>query len=160
MVNYKESKRVLRKAQRHAQFIYECKYIEKIEKSENIDSKLFWHLINKRIKPRSISCNPLKKDNGEYVSDPTDIVKCWKNHFNDIYTPSIASNDVDFSEVVNSTVRKACAPCSQVLDASVLISAKDVIHICSKMKCNTAYGYDKIYVENLKYGGPLLTSAM
>ena len=60
-LNYKESKRVLRKAQRHAQFIYESKYIEKIEKSENIDSKLFWHLINKRIKPRSISCNPLKK---------------------------------------------------------------------------------------------------
>ena len=28
-LNYKESKRVLRKAQRHAQFIYECKYIEK-----------------------------------------------------------------------------------------------------------------------------------
>ena len=94
-LNYKERKRVLRKAQRHAQFIYECKYIEKIEKSENIDSKLFWHLINKRIKPRSISCNPLKKDNGEYVSDPTEIIKCWKNHFNDIYTPSIASNDVE-----------------------------------------------------------------
>ena len=31
-LNYKGSKRVLRKAQRHAQFIYECKYIEKIEK--------------------------------------------------------------------------------------------------------------------------------
>ena len=90
------------------------------------------------------------------MSDPTEIVKCWKNHFNDIYTPSIASNDVDFSEVVNSTVKQACAPCSQVLDASVLISAKDVIHICSKLKCNTAYGYDKIYVENLKYGGPSL----
>ena len=88
------------------------------------------------------------------MSDPTEIVKCWKNHFNDIYTPSIASND--FSVVVNSTVKKACAPCSQVLDASVLISAKDVIHICSKLKCNTAYGYDKIYVENLKYGGPSL----
>ena len=90
------------------------------------------------------------------MSDPTDIVKCWKNHFNDIYTPSIASNDVDFSEVVNSTVKNACAPCSQVLDASVLISAKDVIYICSKLKCNTAYGCDKLYVENLKYGGPSL----
>ena len=90
------------------------------------------------------------------MSDPTEIVKCWKNHFNDIYTPSFANNDVDFSEVVNSTETKACAPCSQVLDASVLISAKYVIHICSKLKCNTAYPYDKKYVENLKYGGPSL----
>ena len=62
-----------------------------------------------------------------------------ENHLNDIYTPSIASSDVDFSEIVNSTVKKACAPC-----------------ICSKLKCKTAYGYDKIYVENIKYGGPSL----
>ena len=60
-LNYKESKRVLRKALRHPEFLYECKYIEKIEKSENIDSKLFCHSINKRIKPGSISCNHQKK---------------------------------------------------------------------------------------------------
>ena len=46
--------------------------------------------------------------------DPTEIIKCWKNYFNDIYTPSITSNDVDFSEVVNSTVKQACAPCRQI----------------------------------------------
>ena len=90
------------------------------------------------------------------MADPTEIVKCWKNRFNDIYTPSITSNDVDFSEVVNSTVKQACAPFRQILDASVLISAEYVIHMCSKLKCNTAYGYDKIHGENLKYGGPAL----
>ena len=55
------------------------------------------------------------------MSDPTEIVKCWKNHFNDIYTPGIASNDLDFSEVVKSTVKEACAPCDQVLGASVYL---------------------------------------
>ena len=69
----KTPKRELRARQRQVHYQYELSYINKLDKANTIDQKLFWHLINWRLKPRAGNGCAFKRPDGQYLTDPITI---------------------------------------------------------------------------------------
>ena len=153
-LRYKLTKRELRARQRQLHYQYELNYINKLDKADNIDQKLFWHLINRRLKPRAGNECAFKRPDGQYVTDPITIRDEWRSYFEHIYTPNSNNQDKKFDEHVKQVVADFSANINTDREMHVcndVIMPGEVEIVCKQLKLNKACGYDGIRAENLRH---------
>ena len=156
---YKMAKRAFRKAKRNAECQYQQQCMLKLEKSENINHKAFWKLINKARKGSGKSVCPLVNEQGILLTDPGDIRQEWASYFSGLFTPkSDPAYDNNFKDFVESTLKEKRASSDTIgfyLDKSP-VCLEDIVVICKNLSLNKAPGWDGISPEHVKYGGIIL----
>ena len=76
-IQYRDAKRNFRREQRRRTIEYETKCMETLSETQELDQKLFWHLVNKRRKKCQI--HPILNDTWELCTDPDDIRLEWND---------------------------------------------------------------------------------
>ena len=152
----KAAKNAFRREQRRQTATYERKYLEKIEKAHDLDQKLFWRLINKRVKKRPALVRPVSDSNGRVARDTDDIAKVWKDYYEELYTPKDAEVfDSGTKAQIDAEIKKVDMSPN---DADTVLLARpitedEVRKECAALKLGKAPGVDGIQPEHLKYGG-------
>ena len=88
---YKEAKRLFRRKHRSAIDTYLKNKIEEIDRLAEVDSSMFWRLVNAKRKPSGSSPGSEIKFDGKIVSNPQEITNEWAKHFTELYKPSTDS---------------------------------------------------------------------
>ncbi|CAH1777007.1 unnamed protein product, partial [Owenia fusiformis] len=85
---YKSAKCAFRKCFRCSEFMYEQNELNRLYRSESLDQRYYWHLLNKSRNRASRRLSPIKSDNDVIVSDEAGIRDEWRTHFARLATPS------------------------------------------------------------------------
>ena len=143
--------RVFRREQRNRVYQYEIENMELLSKTEEIDQKYFWYMINKQ-KKRKQTVNPILDDSGELLTDVNDIRNEWNAYYEKLYNwedPTIY--DVNFSTAIEHEITSHF---NSINEETYLrggrINAVEVSCEVSKMKNKKAPGHDNITAEHLK----------
>jgi len=157
-VQYKNSKREFRKAQRSAEREYEQIQMNELVKYCSVDQKYFWHVVNKSRKKSKRGCQPVKV-NGTIISDPDDVCEAWRNHFTTLYREAnLPHYNSNFKSEVDNAVMEMEAE-SHYRENHVTHNSftfKEVSDLCKKLKKNKAPGFDSISPEHILYGGDMV----
>ena len=155
-VEYKAAKKQFRMEQRRASAEHETKFLNEVAKTQEIDQKLFWKLVNNRRKPKNSQPHPVKDKEGATVREIDKIVKVWKDYYDDLYTPKTLEHfDNQFKLMVDQEIREI--DMTPRNDGDVLdnpISTGEVKEACQSLKVGKASGLDGVQGEHLKYAGP------
>ncbi len=156
-LEYKEAKRLFRRDQRRASLAHETSYLDEVSKTQEIDQRAFWKLINKRRNPRNRHTNPVVNKEGNTIRDPDGIVRVWENYYGDLYTPSDAEHyDGEFREIVDQAIsQEDMTPRNDSTTLKSPITPEEVKETCESLKVGKASGLDGIQPEHLKYAGPI-----
>ena len=77
-ITYKKAKKQFQQEQRQAQYKFEQKCVDDIEKAGVCDQRQFWHMVNK-YKKKSNLCHPVKRKDGSLVTDPCEISNLFRS---------------------------------------------------------------------------------
>ena len=147
---YKDAKRVFRSAHRRSIYDYEKENMEKLAKSQDIDQRFFWHLVNK--KSRRVF-SPVQDNNGTLLTDPCDIRNEWTMYFKDLFTAKYdPSWDRAFREEVDEEINGYTLS-ERAIPSGPPVSIAEVEKQLTKMKKGKAPGWDSVTLEHYKHGG-------
>lgn len=152
---YKAAKCKFRKKHRCSVEVYLQKQTEEIDKLAEIDSGLFWRLVNSRRKKARAALGSDLNFNGRIVSSPQDITREWGEYFKSLYKPSedIRFDDNHKHEISN---RLKIINDSLLLPEPPVICA-DEVHAATRLaKRGKAGGDDCIVYEHIEFGGEIL----
>ena len=103
---YKEAKAEFRRTQKQAMREYELNKMKEIVKSQEIDQRHFWYIVNKN-KRKTNYVHPIKTACKKTLIDPDEIREEWKQYFQLLYTPRDNScNDNYFKDHVKNRWQK------------------------------------------------------
>ena len=129
--------------------------MEKIEKTQTLNQKQFWRLVNKG-KKKSGRLHPIELTDGTILTDPQEQSKAWKQYFEELYTPTDNVNyDNDFKMYIDNEITRMEKD-SMLNDDCIMskeLTLQEVQNVIAKLKCNTAPGWDEVTTEHVKYGG-------
>ena len=153
---YKEAKAEFRRIQREAMREYEMNKMKEIVKSQEIDQRHFWYIVNKN-KRKSNSVHPIKTSCNKTLIDPDEIREEWKQYFQVLYTPKDEScYDKEFKNHVKTSLEEMFKESQNNIADDVLtipITVKEVESVIKGLKSRKAPGYDLLTTECFKYGG-------
>ncbi|MCG7877806.1 MAG: hypothetical protein N0C90_15945, partial [Candidatus Thiodiazotropha endolucinida] len=152
---YKNAKRLFRKKHRHAIDEYFRKKVDEIDKCAEVDSSLFWRLVNGRRKQSASAPGAEMNFNGKLASSPQEITDEWANYFKELYTPTV-STKFDEEHKRDISNRLHCINDSLAISESPVISAEEVQSAVRLGKKGKAAGEDGISYEHMQYGGEIL----
>ncbi len=155
---YKETKKQFRKDLRRANLETELANLDKIVKTQEIDQRLFWKLINKRRKTKTHTVSPIVNKEGQTEREIGAITKVWKEYYHELYTPvQLDQYDENWKVTVEQAItNEDMTPRDG--DSEILsnpITMEEVKGVCRKLKVGKAPGPDGIQAEHLKYAGPI-----
>lgn len=152
---YKNAKRLFRKKHRYAVDEYFKKKVDEIDKLAEVDSSLFWRLVNGRRKQSASAPGAEINFNGRIASSPQEITDEWANYFRALYTPSENTkfDDVHKRHISN---RLHIINDSLIVSEFPVISAEEVQAAVRLGKKGKAAGEDGISYEHIQYGGETL----
>lgn len=157
-VEYKSIKRQFRKSLREAFDKYMSDQLNEIERSGEIDQKLFWNLYKKR-KCRSKYIQTELKYEGTTYREPVSITGAWATHFENLFQEKTDDLfDEPFRHVIETKMEEIQANIHDEYDEylSKPITASEVKQTCLKLKSNKAGGIDGLVYEHFKYGHSML----
>ena len=153
-IEYKKAKADVRREIRRAEFEYVTSIIDDLEKSERLDERQFWYLVN-RNRHRESVVNPIRNANGELVTEPTEVIAEWEIYYRDMYEKKIKYNEYTHFQQVEESVSRVLGDSKYESVARMPIVVQEVNSIIAKLKCRKAPGWDNITAEHLKYSGPI-----
>jgi len=160
-LEYKECKTKFRKAQKKAVLIYEQTNLDEITKSEEMNSRYFWYLVNKTKGKGSNKC-PIKLSTGEVITDEGDIREVWGQYFKNLYS---TSEDENFDATQREHVRNELS-CMSIesykTDENILADIKydEIEKIVCRLADRKAPGFDGITNEHIRHGGTKLIECL
>jgi len=136
--------------------------VEELTRTEQVDQRYFWYLVNKARKPHSNKrMQPTRNAGGDMLYEQGEIVSSWREYYADLHTPKSEPwyNDGHHAHVLHTL---SSLPDTYLLndDSIRVFSEGDVQRKCSRLKCRKAAGVDGITGENLRYGGKELYRAL
>jgi len=154
---YKEHKQAFRQAQIKAIQIYEQIQLDELTKSQEINARYFWYLVNKTKRKNTGSC-PIKLSTGKTITNVDDITQAWGNYFEKLYNNSENS---EYDEEHRYRVRDELVTMtigSYNNDEHLLlnITEGEIETIVTKLANRKAPGYDGVTNEHIKYGSSKL----
>lgn len=152
---YKAAKRQFRKKHRNVVDAYLKNKIDEIDSLAEVDSNMFWRLVNaRRKKPGSSPGSEINFD-GKIACSPQEITNEWAMHFQKLYTPS---DDIHFDDEHKYEITRQLQIINDNLEVSVcpLISAEEVQAAVQLGKRGKAAGEDGISYEHIAFGGQTL----
>ena len=133
--------------------------MNELNKTEEIDLKYFWHLMSRR-KLKIIT--PISNEDGEIITDPTQIQKEWNKYYEKLYSECDDDYDNEFKEKVEREVQHIENSLKRDHLESYLtggpITLKDTDEIIKTLPNNKAAGYDMMSSEHLKHSGVVVKS--
>ncbi len=155
--NYKEAKRAYRCAYRKAEHEYNLKCQQDIKETEMMDQRYFWYLVRRaRKQPLSNMQNGIVNESGTVVTESSDLLDAWVEHFVTLSKPQEGCDfDDDFKHYVENVVSEidggSVAWHESLFDIPFTIP--ETQKVCNSMKCGKAGGWDGITPEHIKFGG-------
>ena len=160
--DYKHSKSTFRKVHRRAVDDYMKSLNCAIEESAELDSRVFWGLVNAR-RNRSVfnSGNEMIFD-GEICRNAEQITKCWGTYYKNLYSKSENPiyDETHFNEISEKVQNISCRflqeeSCTDEQLGSY-ITVELIDSLLKKCKKSKAPGFDKVAYEHLIYGGAII----
>ena len=151
---YKECKGIFRCAQKKAILAYEQENMDKETKTQEINVRYFWYLVN-RTKKKKVYDSPIKLSTGETITKADDIREAWGDYFKELYSLSEHSDfDNDNKKRVQDRLIDMVKE-SYSTDEKLLlnISENEIVKIVSELKERKAPGIDGVTNEYIRYGG-------
>ena len=161
--DYKSAKREFRRCHRKGVNKYLRDQIEEIDKAAELDSTLFWRLVNAKRKNSNSRPGSELIFNGRHCNTSAEINEGWANYFAELYYPSEAAHfDEEFSDTIQSEMQnvRRDLETSPTLGDLPIISNNEVESALKLTKRNKAGGGDGLVYEHLVYGGPFLCSIL
>ena len=158
-IEYKDAKRNFRRCHRHYVEKYLQSQNEEIDRAAEIDSNMFWRMVNAR---RKASANRAGSEiifNGKHFNTSAEITTEWGKYFKDLYSPT--NNDY-FDNSFDTLVSSEMNQIDRVLSDSANpleypeISVDEVGSAVKLAHKNKAGGEDGITYEHVIYGGEFL----
>ncbi len=151
---YKDAKKEFRRRRKKAEIEYEQKKVQDLCKSEEMDIKFFWHIVNQSKKNKGNRIVPFRISEDEVITQPEKIRKCWKEYFEHLYTPK-AKYDEDYKSRIDIEVQKMVTMSYKEMpqDKFERFTLVDIMQQIDSLKMKKAPGYDGIQPEHIKYGG-------
>ncbi|MEW8546461.1 MAG: reverse transcriptase domain-containing protein, partial [Candidatus Thiodiazotropha sp.] len=162
-LEYKSAKREFRRCHRKCVNKYLQDQIDQIDKAAEVDSALFWRLVNARRKNSNSRPGSEMLFNGRYCNTSAEINKEWAHYFAELYTPTQADHfDDAFSETIRTEMVNIKRDLENLSESATypIISAEEVESALKLTKRNKAGGDDGLMYEHLVYGGPLLCEVL
>lgn len=154
-LEYKGAKKQFRKEQRVAALAYETKYLDDVSKTQEIDQRSFWQLINKRRKQRNNQPRPVVDKEGKTIRDFDNIVRVWGEYYGDLYTPESGQYNHEFENFIDREIKDTDMNPREDSDIlSTPITSAEVEETCRSLRLGKAPGLDGIQTEHLKFAGP------
>lgn len=158
---YKNAKRMFRKAHRRKVQTYISNQFEEIDKYATVDSTLFWKSINRRKKKSKTAVGNEMIFNNNTFRDPKQINDNWAEYFKTLYSPSVDEQfDTTHKAKINNELDQILNNVSthRINTDETSVSLEEVRNVCKKAKRNKACGPDGIFYENFKFGGDALVT--
>ena len=161
---YKAAKREFQRVQRQAEYRYNIEAMEELAESEQIDQRYFWYLISKSRKSASSDSKrlqPTRGVDGTLLYDPDAVNRSWETYYVDLHTPKdLPEYDDVHKAFVTETV--SALPHTYLADneSGHAFTLDEVEKKCIKLKLKKAAGWDGIFGEHIRYGGPTLYRAL
>ena len=152
---YKSAKCDFRRIHRRIVDAFMKRQIEEIDRVAEIDSTLFWRLVNaKRKKSASAVCADINF-NGHMASTPQEITDGWAEHFETFYS---SSDDPRFDDEHKNHISRQLQIINENLAFSEPpnISAEEVEAAVRLGKKGKAAGDDGITYEHIAFGGEII----
>jgi len=163
-VLYKGSKSEFRKLHRRAVDAFLVNLNREIDNSADLDSKLFWKLVNGR---KSASCTDAGGQinfDGEIVRNSEDLACYWGKYFKTLYSPdSKPKYDETFHDEISRKISRLHSDIYRDIptDFSDFEIQYDMLNgILNKCKRGKAAGGDGIAYEHLMFGGHVVKSIL
>ena len=160
---YKAAKKEFRRCHRKCVNKYLQDQIEEIDKAAEVDSPLFWRLINARRKKSNIRPGAELLFNGRQCNTSAEINEGWAKYFADLYSPSQAAHfDDEFSAIIHHemvNIKRDLESSPVVADCPV-IGVEEVESALKLTKRNKAGGADGLMYEHFVYGGAFLCTIL
>ena len=87
---------------------YENENMQNVAKSDDVDQKYFWYLVNKG-KGRLKRLPPVRTDNGTLLTDVNEIRKEWNDYYRGLYADDTSQNwDSEFKNKIQSEIDEIC----------------------------------------------------
>ena len=162
-LEYKAAKRKFKNEMKKAEYEYEIQSMKDVCYTNEIDTRYFWHLVNKQKTRKSASIHPLKIDEETRITQPEEICNTWKEYFQSLYTPQQNKHfDTHFKEEIERDVDEMDSLTTKIVDDIMEepISQKEIDNIIGDLKLRKAPGWDNITGEQVKYGGKMLAKCL
>ncbi|MEW8561249.1 MAG: hypothetical protein AB2541_04060 [Candidatus Thiodiazotropha sp.] len=156
---YKNAKREFRRCHRKFANEYLQTQVDQIDQAAEVDSSLFWRLINARRKNSNSRPGSELLFDGRHCNTSMEINSEWADYFAKLYSPTRAAH---FNNVFTEVVGNEMANIKRNLEISTeslnfpIISVEEVGSALNLMHRNKAGGDDGLMYEHLIYGGPFL----
>ena len=155
--DYKNAKRIFRNSMRHAEQAWENEEINNLEKSSEVNHRMFWNTVRKRK-----SAGPQKvfemKFEDKVCQTTKDITKGWAQYFSKLYLP-LKSPDFDehFKETIETKLQSLLEGTTiSIPEMDSKVSETEVYEAVKSLPLGKAGGDDNVTYEHLKYGGQQL----
>ena len=102
---YKDAKKEFRRKRKKAEIEYEQQKVQDLCKSEEMDIKYFWYIVNQSKKNKGNKIIPFRISEKEVITQPDEIRKCWKQYLEHLYTPK-AKYDEEHKSRIDTEVQK------------------------------------------------------
>lgn len=149
---YKTCKGQVQKALRQMKEKWWSAHAQSIQAAFNRkDSKAFYEGIRKVFGPQESGASPIYAGDGTLLTDKTDILNRWKDHFETVLNASSVTDD----DVIGSIQQLP-----EKTELSVLPTLQEVFEAIKQIAMGKAPGNDAIPPEVFKYGGQKLAEKL
>ena len=156
---YRQSHNIFRKKFQQVAADEDRKLFEDIDESAEIDSRHFWHFVNRR---RKKNIKTIEIQFGDKIlRNPKDICEAYADQYEDVYTPqSNPTFDEKHKEAVLIKFQKYLIESKdyfcEIMDG--LVTEEELTGAIKELKMGKAAGPDLATNEHIIYGGPLLVA--
>ena len=158
-IEYYDSKKEFRRAQRLAEFEYDKKCVNELANAATVDHGYFWNLLRKS-KGRPKHVIAVKDDDGVLLTDEHSINKRWAKYFCALHNspPDISDHRYDeFQSYVDNFIQRIIKQYEHNGAVNgARLTVQDVTDECTHLTLKKAPGWDHIQPEHLKYGSQRL----
>ena len=158
--HYKQAKAEFRKLHRKVVAQYLKSLDDQINAAAEVDVKRFWKLIKSRRSKAGNSATSEIIFNGSTYRDPQEINDQWQIYFSQLYTPD--ENELFDDNVkaeIEDELRNIKHDCAGISN-SLTIDRDLVVDAIKSSKLGRACGEDRLYYENIKYGGAIVIDTL
>ncbi|XP_045157960.2 uncharacterized protein LOC123524101 [Mercenaria mercenaria] len=153
---YKSAKREFRRYHRYCTAQYMTELDREIDQTAELDSRMFWKLVNNRRKQSYRKLGAGMKFNDTVFWDQQEITEQWGHYFKKLYTPTADSTyDSSWKTTVEEKVRETLN--RSVPDQNVKIVPESITSMLQTCPLGKASGADDIAYEHLIYGGAFVS---
>ena len=124
--------------------------METLSRTQELDQRHFWQLVNKKHKPNVC---PVQSEGGDLLIEPDAIRDEWTTYYKDLFSDhDDPSWDTQFKIKVENEIKNIDTSHRVILEGGP-VTKKEVCNELNKMKCRKAPGWDNVTVEHFKHGG-------